>query len=277
MVRIALRRFAVEDSFVAMIVEVLRSFYSHVNAPSPQIVDLYLFGRASSMNAYVGREKSRLGIGTSGLDSSFFALHDAWRGIPRIIAAQDRVSELPRPVILGILHHEAAHTILHGSLEFYAFSLPRSMLELERKGVVSKQLSRELLYLASLAAKDYEVTRLLLEKSYVKDQVAYNRYLLKTSEDEEEIWLSIDGNKQARTLYLVSLLKPALCAAPLLENDMCRNEVSECITQSLSHLPEYWRRHISRIIGVASRFREDTHENVALLMSEISELCQIDP
>ena len=276
MVRIALRRFAVEDSFVEMTLEVLNGFYNRVKAAAPQIIDLYLFGRSSSMNAFLGREKTRLGIGTSDLDSSFFALHDAWRGIPRIIAAQDRLSELPRQVILGVLHHEAAHTILHGSLEFYTFPVPMSILRLERKGVVSKQLARDLLYSASLAVKDYEVTRLLLEKSYVEDQVAYNKYLLEASEEEEKVWGSIDGNKLVRLLFLISLLKPALCAAPLLEDERYGREVAECIAASVSHLPIYWRRHLSGMLRVASGFSDNTHENVALLLDNIAELLQVD-
>lgn len=168
------------------------------------------------MNAFLTEEKRSLGIGTSAFESSFFAVHDAWRGTPRIMVAHDKILALPGLVSVGGLHHEVAHTVLHGSLEYYSFSVPTSLLRLERVGKIPRQMMRDILYLVSIAVKDCEVTRLLYEKGFVEDQVAYNRHFLEPSEEDHEAWDIAKENKTVRILFLVSILKTVFCAVPLL-------------------------------------------------------------
>ncbi|MFB0504281.1 MAG: hypothetical protein ACETWE_10645, partial [Candidatus Bathyarchaeia archaeon] len=59
--------------------------YYRNNSSAVKIVDLYLFDRSSRMNAFLSEEKRKLGIKTSAFEASFFAVHDAWRGTPRIM------------------------------------------------------------------------------------------------------------------------------------------------------------------------------------------------
>ena len=241
--------------------------YNRIDADAVEIVDVYLFDKSSSMNAFLSEEKRSLGVGTSPFEASFFAVHDAWRGTPRIMLAHDKMLSVPRLVSMGGLHHEVAHTVLHGSLEYYLFSVPSSLLE--RKSLVSRQVMRDLLYLVSVAVKDYEVTRLLCEKGFVEDQVAYNRYFLEPSEEDYEAWNMAKHDKTARFLVLVSLLKTIFCAAPILTDEKYRREISQCIAMSLSHLPADMSTRLRRILEVSSKFGKNTHENVDLLMREL--------
>jgi hypothetical protein len=270
LVRIVVRRFGgVEEGFVQRVLGILNDFFDRVGANGVEIVDVYLFERSSSMNAFVNDEKRKLGIGTSAFEESFLAVHDAWRGTPRIMVAYDNVLHVPELVGTGALRHEAAHSVLHGSLEYYSFPMPAFLLELERRGVVSRQITADLVYLASVAVKDCEVTRLLYGKGYVEDQLAYNEYYLKLSEEELTAWKLAEKNKTAELLFLVSALKTVCCAAPLLKDERYGGQILEAITRSMDFLPKDLCAQLLRIVEATSKFGTNTHENVDLFMKKI--------
>jgi hypothetical protein len=270
MARIVVRRFGdVEERFVEKVLEILNECYSRLSAHAVEIVEVCIFEKSSSMSAFMNDQKRKLGIETSAFEESFLAVHEAWLGTPRIMVAYDRMLHVPKLVRIGVLRHEVAHTALHGSLEYYSFYPPFFLLELERTGVISRQVTRDLVYLASIAVKDYEVTRLLHEKGYLKDQVAYNEYCLKPSEEELEAWRLAEKNRTATLLFLVSALKTAFCAAPLLKDERCGEEILETITGSVNFLPAELSALLLKTLEATSRFGGDTHENVDRFMKEI--------
>jgi hypothetical protein len=252
----------VKERFNERVLEILNDCYNRLCAHSVEIVDVYIFEKSSSMNAFMNEEKRKLGIETSAFEGSFLAVHDAWHGTPRIMVAFDKMSQVPESVGIGGLRHEAAHTVLHGSLEYYSFPMPTFLLELEKKGVISRQITIDLVYLASIAVKDFEVTRLLYEKGYVEDQLAYNEYYLKPSEEDLEAWKLAEKNKTARLLFLVSVLKPACCAAPLLKDERYGEEIFKTITRSLDFLPPQLSAQLLKTLEATSKFGRNTHENV---------------
>jgi hypothetical protein len=247
----------------------LNDCYNRLGAHAVEIVDVYIFVESSSMNAFMNDEKRKLGIKTSAFEESFLAVHDAWHGTPRIMVACDKMFHVPKLVGIGGLRHEVAHTALHGSLEYYSFPMPMFLLELKRKGVISRQIMRDLVYLASIAVKDYEVTRLLYEKGYVEDQVAYNEYYLKPSEEELEAWKLAEKNKTAKLLFLVSALKTACCATPLLKDERYGEEIFKTITRSMNFLPTELSARLLKTLEAASKFGRNTHKNVDWFMKEI--------
>ena len=264
-----MRKFGdVEERFADEVLDVLRDCYDRINGDAVKIVDLYLFEKSSTMNALVNEEKRKLGIKTSAFEESYYALHDAWHGTPRIMVAHDKISALPELVRMGSLRHEAAHTVLHGSLEFYSFPLSVSLIRLEEEGVVSRQMARDLLHLVSVAAKDFEVTRLLYENQFVQDQVAFNKHILEPSEDDREAWELAKEDQAFTLLVLASILKTICCAAPLLKDPDHSRGISESIKKSLGYLPEETSERLLRILEVATKFGRNTHENVDLLLAK---------
>lgn len=269
MVKIVVRRFGdIEERFTDEVLDVLRDCYDRINAGAVEIADLYLFSKSSTMNAFVNEEKRKLGIKTSAFEESYYALHDAWHGTPRIMVAHDRMSALPALVRIGSLRHEAAHMVLHGSLEFYSFPLSASLLRLEEEGVVPRKVARDVLHLVSIAVKDFEVTRLLFENGFVEDQVSYSKHILAPSEEDREAWELAKDDKAARLLVLVSLLKAVCCAAPLTKDREYGGEMSESIKKSLSHLPKETSESLLRILDLATKFGKNTHENADLLLKK---------
>jgi hypothetical protein len=270
MARIIVRRFGdVEERFVEKVLEILNDCYNRLSAHAVEIVEVYIFEKSSLMNAFMNDEKRKLGIETSAFEESFLAVHDAWHGTPRIMVAYDKMLHVPKLVRIGVLRHEVAHTALHGSLEYYSFSTPIFLLELERNGVVSRQVIRDLVYLASIAVKDYEVTRLLYEKGYVEDQVAYNEYCLKPSEEDLEAWKLAEKNKTATLLFLVSALKTACCATPLLKDERHGEEILKTVIRSMDFLPAELSARLLKTLEATSKLGKDTHENVDWFMKEI--------
>jgi len=270
MVKIVVFRYGnVENGFAGKVLEIMNDCYNRINSHGVAIVDLYLFDKSSTMNAFLSEEKRSLGIATSPFESSFFAIHDAWHGTPRIMIAYDRMSALPELVRVGGLRHEVAHTVLHGSLEYYSLLFPSSLLKLERKGIISRQIMVDLLYLVSVAVKDYEVTRLLYEKGFVEDQVGYNRYFLQSSEDDREAWKIAKEDRTAKLFVLASLLKTSCCAVPLQKDERYGEEIAESISKSLSYLPANLSRRLLKILEVSPKFAENTQENVDLLVRKV--------
>lgn len=270
MIRIVLQKYGdIEDRFIQEVLGIINDCYHRLDTHAVEIVDLYLFDRSSKMNAFISEEKRNMGIQTSSFEESFFTVHDAWYGMPRIMVAYDRILDLPRLVKAGCLCHEVAHTILHGFLEYYSFPMPISLSKLEREGIISRQMARDLLYLTSVAVKDYEVTRLLYQNGYVEEQFAYNKYFLEPSGEDHEAWELAKNNKNARLIVLVSLLKTTCCAAPLLKDERFGADVEKLIIQSMNYLPAELLAHILKLLKATERFGKDTHENVDLFMNTI--------
>lgn len=263
---IALQKFGViESSIVKEILSVMNECYMRLQPHSVQIVDLLLFKESKTLQAFLSEEKMNLGIATSNFEESYFALHDAWRGTPRIMISFDRISELSNLVRNGGIRHEAAHTILHGSPEYYIFSTPEALKKLGTLYNIPGKTVKDILYLISIAVKDYEVTHLLCEKEYVEDQIAYNKHFLKPSDDDLQAWRIAQTNQTAKLLFFASLLKTTCSAIPLLKNRKHSAEIAESIRQNLNYLPSTLSSRIINSLKALSFPSFNTHENVSYL------------
>jgi len=147
------------------------------------------------------------------------------------------MKKLPERVKVGGIRHEVGHTILHGSLQYYLLPFPPALLEIADRFNLSSEYMKNLLYLVSIAVKDYEVTRLLYQRGYVEDQFAYAKFLLKVSEDDTLSWKISRGKPLSEALCLISCLKVAGCATPLLADKKFGEEVRQHLIESLCYLP----------------------------------------
>lgn len=259
----------INEKFVEKVFAIITNCYECIRAHSVEIVDLFLFDTASLMNAFLMEEKKKLGVKTSTFESSFFAVHDAWHGIPRIMVASDKMLDVPKLVVKGCLEHEVAHTILHGSLKYYVFPIPAVLLELEKEEIVSRSVALDLLYLVTIAVKDYEVTRFLSKHGFVEEQVAYCRFFLEPSHEDYEVWELAKENRVTRLLVLTSLLKTLCCAAPLMKNETHGEKLAASIAENIDYLPLELKARFSGLLETCSEFGEDTHSNVDLFVRKI--------
>lgn len=271
MVRIIVFRFGrIPEEELRSIVGVMEECYVRLMPHNVSLVDLYVFESSSLAGAVMMRERMDLGISpTQFIEETFFAMHDAWRGIPRISIFLDKLRPLPELVKIGGIRHEVGHTVLHGSLEYYLLALPPSLLRAADELNIPIEYARSMLYLISIAVKDCEVTRLLYSHGYVEDQAEYVKFLLKDNEDEVLSWSLYARNRFSRALHLASILKVVGCSAPLLSDSALGNDIRGCLARYLSYLP---KRLSEAIMDLAERdfmdLGEDTIQNINRVMEK---------
>jgi len=238
-VRIFVSRFGkVDDEELHRIVGLMEESYGRLEPHEVELVDLYVFERSSSIDAFLVRESEGVGVVSAPFDKTFFAMHDAWRGTSRIILCVERMRDLPRLVQEGGIRHEVGHSVLHGDLRFYLLPVSPALLELADRFDFPREYATNLLYLVSIAVKDYEVSRLLTERGYIEDQLAYAKHLLTVSESERLSWRISSGEPLAEILCLVSCLKALSCAVSFILDERFRDEIERSLRESLSYLPE---------------------------------------
>jgi hypothetical protein len=236
--RIIVSKFGrVESADTEYIQAIMRECYLRLEPHDVSLVDLYIFEKSSSLDAFIERESKEVGIASASFSEQFFAMHAAYRGIPRIILCLERMKNLPELVKEGGIRHEVGHSVLHGSLLYYLLPFPQALSELVTQHKISQQYAFNLLYLTSIAVKDYEVSRLLHNRGFIEDQIVYSKHLLTFTENDRLSWKISRNLPQAKILYLVSCLKTAACAIPFLADEKFGNEIESQLTKNLSYLP----------------------------------------
>ncbi|MEM1673539.1 MAG: hypothetical protein QXF23_01070 [Candidatus Bathyarchaeia archaeon] len=265
LVRIIISKYGrISDEELSQIINIIEECYARLMPHEVSLIDLYIFESFSLAEPFTMKEYASLGVSaTPYLEENFFAMHDAWRGIPRITLFLDRLRVLPEVVKVGGIRHEVGHTVLHGSLEYYLLALPAPLIRAIEEFNLPLEYAKNILYLVSIAVKDYEVTRLLYSRGYISDQVEYVRFLLKDNEEETFSWRLSSWNSLLEALHLVSLLKVLGCAAPLLADEKFGNDIRAEITRYLSYLPEDLSRTLIEIVEENfARLGDDTIQNI---------------
>lgn len=251
---------------------VVKECYSRLAPHEVALVDLYFFERSSSTQAFLAKEFKQVGVVSASFDELFFAMHDAWRGTSRIVLCLEKMRKLPRLVQTGGIRHEVGHSVLHGSLSYYLLPIPPVLSRLSKRFNFSQGYAMNLLYLISIAVKDYEVSRLLHERGYIKDQIAYLKHVLAVSESDILSWEISGGNPLAQALCLISSLKPIGCAMPFLPQKKFGASIKLRVTESLSYLPaRYSTLLLKTALEVFSSLGADTLNNIAHVTRSITE------
>lgn len=262
--KIVLRRFgAVEDHEVDEVTNTIRSCYIRLAPHEVHLVDLYIFARSSAVEAFMSEESRRVGVASSSFDELFFSMHDAWTGISRIIVCLERMKRLSTLAQKGGIHHEVGHSVLHGSLRYYIFLVPHALQDLAQCFKLSRQYVINMLYLLSIAVKDYEVSRLLHKHGFVEDQIAFAKHLLTPTESDKTAWAISRKNPHAKALCLTSYMKLIGHATPFLTAKHSRRRMNRYLKESLAFLPQ---EYASKILGetpqIFQQLKLDTLSNV---------------
>ena len=264
MVRILVSKFGyIQSETIDSIKSIMEECYNRLQPYGLSLVDLYLFERSSALEAFLSQEYAKIGVTSSRFDKDFYAVHDAWRGIPRISISVERIQSLTELTRAGVLRHEVGHSILHGSLQYYIFPIPHLLMEASERFDLPVQYLNDMLYLISIAVKDFEVTRLLHSGGYIEDQVAYTESVLEASEDDLAAWEIGKLNPQAKILCMVSRLKDFSCASALISDEKLRERIRMKLTGAMNYFPEEVSTKILNIIlKLPSSLQADTLGNV---------------
>ena len=254
----------VPSGFQQMLRQQLEECYQRLPTSDVEIVQVCLLNTVSRLKQFLAAEHAELGI-ASPLGTEFLALHDAWRGAPRITVCYERLVDAPHLVVLGAIRQQVAHSILHGSPEYYTFKFTRDLVEKGLERGLTPAALQQLLYYVAIAVKDYEVVRLLVNHGYVDCQAAVAFHQLEATDEDKLAWQLARLNPVVRPICLASQLKLMLSIRPLLEKPAIAPALIQQARAMLSFLPleeqdRLWA--LTQQIG-AAMMEDDTHQNIA--------------
>jgi hypothetical protein len=253
----------VPDSFWQELKQQLEECYQRLPISDLEVVQVCLVDTVKRLRQFLAAEQAELGI-AGPLGEEFLALHDAWHGVPRITICFERLAEVPHLVGLGALRQQVAHSILHGSPEYYVFKLSRNLVEKGQERGLAPVALQQLLYYVAIAVKDYEVVRLLVTHGYVDCQAALAFHQLEADDEDRLAWRLAQQNPVLRLICLASQLKLMLFVRPLVAKPAIAPALVQQARAMLSFLPleeqdKLWAltQQIAPVLG------DDTHQNIA--------------
>jgi len=261
------------------VVSVLSDCYRRFGSRVPYKVEVHIVDRESTMRDFLKEEKFRLGITTSG-EEEFICAHDAWHGYPRIVICYERLAKLNKLARLGAVRHEAAHSVLHGSLEYYIFTIPEDCRNVAMIKGIDLAVLQQVLYFLSVAVKDFEATRFLVRHEYIDCQFAFALEWLQPSEEDSSIWKSVETDRQAKFIYQTALLKSTFFAHPLLALPRSKKISLEQqvllgrrMEELVEHLGEAEQRKLLQVTNIiVDGLAGDTHKNVDFALHQAMSL-----
>lgn len=175
----------------------------------PDRLKILVYHGLDELQNFFRMEKKELGILSEG-EAEFIAMHEAWRGYPRIHICSERIKNLPEAVVLGAVQHELAHAILHGRSEFYTFRFSRQLISASEAAGFEIWLLQQCVYLLAIALKDGEVVRRLVEIGFQYGQIGLLEYMLADTRSEHDVWNRIRHLPPQRKIAVASFLKTLL-------------------------------------------------------------------
>ena len=236
----------VEEGEAEALLATLRRLHEAVEEPPP-LVYVVLASSRGLFNLFMHSIHSGWGVASAPGFEGFEAAHDAYTGVPRLTLCLEELRKLPSRAVDGVVLHEAAHTVLHGSLDSYlpAGGALRAAEELDPR------LSLELTYLAASSVKDREATELLVNLGFREEAKAYVLHALSKRRGLEAEWrAAVEAG--VPLLHVAELLKPLCCAAPLLSDEA----VAGGCDAYLAHLPASASRALRELVEDLSWMRK---------------------
>ncbi len=253
----------ITDEEVASIRRLFEECYNRLQPERLELVEIEIFENDGLWRSHVASERKRAAVASAEFDDAFISIHDAWTGVPRISISLERRETVIPLVWEGALHHEAGHSILHGALEYYVFPTPRALMNAANEFPTLAAHLTDLLYLLALAVKDMEVTRLLFASGYVEDQAAYARFVMRPSDQDQQMWYLAHLAAEARVLYLTGRLKDIAAAAVLASGSERSHLKLDEVEESLNYLPQESSKAMLRTTDEVLRaLSKDTFLNV---------------
>jgi len=173
-------------------------------------------------------------------------------------------------VVLGGVRRQAAHSIIHGTPEFYRIKLPSELRRVMDEHGFPQEFAAKIIYGISMAVKEHMVTRFLMEGEYIEDQIAYSKYVLESIAEEIISWEAVKDKVMDRIIYLTMTVRDISCAIPLTQDSRFGDEIKALIERKMGHLPLNYKLKIKKIINeVFPSFTGDTFKNIDLLTNAL--------
>lgn len=261
------------------VVNILKDSYRQFRYQLPYKVEVLITDSEAILKDYLRQERFRSGvIEDESLDG--VCLYDALKGYPRISISLEHLQQYSKQARPGILRHQAAHSVLHGSMEYRIFRIPDDCKQVSSIKGIEIAVLEDVLKKLSVAVKDCEASKFLVNQNFINCQVAFVLEWIQT------LQVIAPGkppkfDRQSKFLYQISLLRPILLAHPLISVPKSRKiELEKQITlgSRLEELigvalqPQEQNRLIQISNQIAEGLTEDTHRNVDFALHQVLNL-----
>jgi hypothetical protein len=260
----------ISGSFKKEVSEILNDCYQRLSQRVPYKIEVYAFDTEENVNSFLREEKFKMGMSFNTVDGASACTYEVLRGYTRLLICNERLSRYSKPARAGAIRHEAAHTVLHGALEYNIFQIPDDCRHTATvKGIDTDKLE-EIFFQLSLSVKDYEATRLLIANDYIQCQFAYALEWIQPVEDDKTAWNISKTNRQTRFVYESALMQPILFTNPLLSLPKPKKALAESqlqlsarMEQMIAILGEKEENKVLAVAGsIIEALTEDTHKNI---------------
>lgn len=260
----------ISSSFKKEVSEVLNDCYERLAEKVPYKIEVYAFDTEDNLNSFLREEKFKLGLSFNTIDDASACTHEVLRGYPRLLLCRERLFKYGKQARAGALRHEAAHTVLHGALEYNIYQIPEDCRHTAMvKGIDNEKLD-EVFFQLSLGVKDFEATRLLIQHDFINCQFAYAMEWIKPTEDDKTAWAISRSNRQTRFVYESALMRPILFTDPLLSLPKSKKvpadlqiQLSVRMEQTIAMLGEAEENKVLKVAGaIIETLGDDTHKNI---------------
>ena len=250
--------------------EIVGDCYKRFGDRVPYKIEVHVFDNEANMDNFLRQEKFKLGIPYNRSDDSSPCTYDVLRGFPRLLIPLDRLADFSKNGRAGAIRHEAAHTVLHGGLEYNIFQIPEDCRHTASvKGIDVDKLDG-IFFQLTLGIKDHEATRFLIEHDFIHDQFAYALDWIKPSEEDKTSWMVAKTSRQTRFIYESALIRPLLFANPLLSLPKSSKVPAEeklqlgaRIEKMIALLGETEENKVIQVAAaIIEVLTEDTHNNI---------------
>lgn len=251
------------------IVNTLKDCYKHFGDRVPYRVEMLITDTEAIMRDYLRQEKFKLGI-IDEIEEDEVCLYDIWKKFPRITISVEKLNEYSKQARPGVIRHQAAHSILHGSLEYRIFKIPEDCQQVALVKNLDNSVLEQAVQKLSLAVKDCEASKLLVEHSFINCQIAFALEWIHPPSENKLTQKAVRPDRPTRFISQLMLLKAILFAHPLisvpkskkvsLELQVMLGRRIEEIIQNLQ--PQEQTKLLQVASLIADGLTEDTHYNV---------------
>jgi hypothetical protein len=260
--------------------EIVGDCYKKFGDRVPYKIEVHVFDTEEIMASFLKQERFKLGIPFNNIDDSSPCTYDALRGFPRLLIPIDRLAGYSKLARAGAIRHEAAHTILHGGLEYNIFQIPEDCRHTAMiKGIDTEKLEGVFFEL-TLGIKDLEATRFLTEHGFIHCQFAYALDWIKPTEEDKTAWMVSKTSRQTRFIYESALIRPLLFANPLLSLPKSSKvpledqlQLGARIEKMIAMLGETEENKVLQVAAaIIEVLSEDTHNNIDAAFHQLMSL-----
>ncbi len=248
----------------------LRDCYNKFASRAPYKVEVVIGEDDATALDFINEEKFKIGISEKER-TICVCTHDSLRAYPRIIVSLEGYNEYPKLARTGALRHEAAHTVLHGSLEFRIYKVPEDCRQVAVIKSISGDVLKQVVNNISQAIMELEATLYLVKHNFIDCQAAFALEWIHPPSENDRMFNVAATDREAMFIYKTALLQPVLLTHPLLALPKTKKislERKVLLGRKIEELAELLQdeQQGEKLLQVANiiatGLTDDTHENV---------------